>query len=70
MVVSRIEHMFEGMDDLDPAGALAAAVARRRAADLAEAELLALAAHWADPTERGPDRTRPVPADPVPAATA
>ncbi|HLN78043.1 MAG TPA: DUF222 domain-containing protein [Nocardioidaceae bacterium] len=40
--------MFEGMDDLDPAGALAAAVARRRAADLAEAELLALAAHWAD----------------------
>ena len=40
--------MFEGMDDLDPQGALAAATTRRRAADRAEAELLALAAHWAD----------------------
>ncbi|HSE71789.1 MAG TPA: DUF222 domain-containing protein [Nocardioidaceae bacterium] len=40
--------MFEGMDDLDPVAALAAATTRRRAADRAEAELLALAAHWAD----------------------
>ncbi|MGZ4476696.1 MAG: DUF222 domain-containing protein [Nocardioides sp.] len=34
--------------DLDPAAALSTAVARRRAADAAEAELLAIAAHWAD----------------------
>ncbi len=48
MVAARLEHMFEGMDDLDPPAALAAATTRRRAADRAEAELLALAAHWAD----------------------
>ena len=48
VVAARLEHMFEGMDDLDPPGALAAATTRRRAADRAEAELLALAAHWAD----------------------
>ncbi len=35
-------------DGLDAAGVLAVAVQRRRAADAAEADLLALAAHWAD----------------------
>ncbi len=41
--------MFErSVDELDAPAALASAVDRRRAADLAEAELLALAAHWAD----------------------
>ncbi len=36
------------VDELDTAAALSRAVERRRAADAAEAELLALAAHWAD----------------------
>ena len=40
--------MFPSLDDLDPAAALARAVDRRRTADRAEAELLAIAAHWAD----------------------
>jgi hypothetical protein len=40
--------MFESMDDFDAPDALAAAVTLRRTADTAEAQLLALAAHWAD----------------------
>lgn len=40
--------MFEPLDRLDAPGALAAAAECRRAADAAEARLLALAAHWAD----------------------
>ncbi|MDQ3615334.1 MAG: hypothetical protein M3393_01635, partial [Actinomycetota bacterium] len=43
-----VNGMDNGMDDLDAAGALVFAVSRRRAADAAEAELLAVAAHWAD----------------------
>ena len=38
----------ELIEDLDPVGVLARAVDRRHSADRAEAELLALAAHWAD----------------------
>jgi hypothetical protein len=48
---SRLAHVFEtidGVDDLDTAAALAAAADLRRGADRAEAELLAVAAHWAD----------------------
>jgi hypothetical protein len=53
---SRIECRFDtaidaaeqGIEDLDASAALARAVERRRAADAAEAELLAVAAHWAD----------------------
>ncbi|MGH3444883.1 MAG: hypothetical protein ACRDPB_05875, partial [Nocardioidaceae bacterium] len=37
-----------GVADLDRAGALAFARERRAAADRAEAQLLATAAHWAD----------------------
>lgn len=47
----RIAHMFERFEDLnglDASTALACAVERRRAADRAEAELLGIAAHWAD----------------------
>ncbi len=40
--------MFEGIDELDTIAALARAAERRKSADTAEAELLALAAHWAD----------------------
>lgn len=40
--------MFDNVEDLDSAAALTRAVDRRRAADAAEAELLAIAAHWAD----------------------
>jgi hypothetical protein len=36
------------IEDLDASAALARAVERRRAADAAEAELLLVAAHWAD----------------------
>lgn len=44
-----IELMFDNdLQDLDGDAALARAVDRRRAADAAEAELLAIAAHWAD----------------------
>jgi hypothetical protein len=44
------------VEDLDPAGTLAAATASRRAADAAEARLLTIAAHWADlhPVLTGP----------------
>ena len=40
--------MFDQLADLDPSAVLDRAVDRRRAADAAEAELLAIAAHWAD----------------------
>ena len=40
--------MFEDLDGLDAPGALAEAVALRQTADRAEAQLLWLAAHWAD----------------------
>src|SRR5680860_1173233 len=52
--------MFATLDDLDPTEALARAVDRRRTADRAEAELLAIAAHWADlhPVLSGPDGVR------------
>lgn len=40
--------MFEDIEELGVAAALAAAMERRRVADGAEAELLGLAAHWAD----------------------
>ena len=55
--LSVVSPRFEHMDDitgsmdvtgLDAPGALAVAVASRRAADRAEAQLLGLAAHWAD----------------------
>src|SRR5680860_262170 len=54
------EHMFATLDDLNPTEALARAVDRRRTADRAEAELLAIAAHWADlhPVLSGPDGVR------------
>ena len=44
----KLEHMFEQFEELDANTALACAVDRRRAADRAEAELLGIAAHWAD----------------------
>ena len=49
--------MLDQLDDLNPAEALARAVDRRRTADRAEAELLAIAAHWADlhPVLESPD---------------
>ncbi|MBY9074655.1 HNH endonuclease [Nocardioides sp. WL0053] len=55
--------MFDTLGGLDPAAVVDRAVARRRAADAAEAELLGLAAHWADlhPVPAGdgsPDRVR------------
>ena len=40
--------MFDNHSGLDSAAALAFAASRRRTADRAEAELLAVAAHWAD----------------------
>jgi hypothetical protein len=40
--------MFDDIAELDASGAVARAVDRRRTADEAEAELLVLAAHWAD----------------------
>lgn len=40
--------MFDELADLDAPAALARAVDRRRIADRAEADLLAIAAHWAD----------------------
>src|SRR5665811_1695437 len=58
--LSDIGHMFATLDDLNPTEALARAVDRRRTADRAEAELLAIAAHWADlhPVLSGPDGVR------------
>ena len=63
VVDPRIEHMFDIFGELDPAAVVHRAVDRRRAADAAEAELLGLAAHWADlhPVPVGddsPDRVR------------
>lgn len=47
MAAHRLEHMFESLGR-DRRMVLDAAVERRHAADRAEADLLALAAHWAD----------------------